>query len=143
MTEPLGGASKQESPTQTEEQEVPLPSEGNKTSDACRTAFEALKATKIEDRSLEKLRDGISDVLLPLLVRVFEARLALEGCPFSEGADVERIVKELKSNRKDLSHLIGFCESAIGHIDRALQPVDPQAVKETAHLKQVVEDHLN
>ncbi|KAG6559521.1 hypothetical protein RHABOEDO_000610 [Candidatus Rhabdochlamydia oedothoracis] len=97
----------------------------------------------MQDPSLTQLREQIKNVMLPLLLKVFQLKIhinkeiALNASPITEG-DGESIIHKLKLLDKDIKTLMMWCQACIEQIQEALN-IDPQ----NSRFKQLHSDFLD
>ena len=83
----------------------------------------------IQDSSLLRLRDQIKDVMLPLLLKVFQCKIHINketilNTP-SETMHEESIIHKLKLLDKDIKTLMLWCQTCNKQIQEALN-IDPE-----------------
>ncbi|VHO03781.1 hypothetical protein [Candidatus Rhabdochlamydia sp. T3358] len=97
----------------------------------------------MQDSSLTQLREQIKNVMLPLLLKVFQLKIhinkeiMLDALPITE-SDGESIVHKLKLLDKDIKTLMMWCQACIKQIQEALN-IDPQ----NSRFKQLHSDSLD
>ncbi|MEK7340534.1 MAG: hypothetical protein WBD50_01620 [Candidatus Rhabdochlamydia sp.] len=97
----------------------------------------------MQDSSLTQLREQIKNVMLPLLLKVFQLKIhinkeiVLDTLPITE-SDGESIVHKLKLLDKDIKTLMMWCQACIKQIQEALN-IDPQ----NSRFKQLYSDSLD
>ncbi len=97
----------------------------------------------MQDSSLTQLREQIKNVMLPLLLKVFQLKIhinkeiMLDALPIIE-SDGESIVHKLKLLDKDIKTLMMWCQACIKQIQEALN-IDPQ----NSRFKQLHSDSLD
>ncbi len=92
------------------------------------------------DPALSQLRDQIKNAMIPLLIKVFQARLDLSQAvaPPSrltstrDKLSAEEITAQLKAIDKDLHVLMLWCQSCRKQIDKALAIPEESAIRPTA-----------
>jgi hypothetical protein len=98
----------------------------------------------MQDSSLTQLREQIKNVMLPLLLKVFQLKIhinkeiMLDALPITEGGDEGSTVHKLKLLDKDIKTLMMWCQACIKQIQEALN-IDPQ----NSRFKQLHSDFLD
>lgn len=94
----------------------------------------------MQDSSLNQLREQIKNVMLPLLLKVFQLKIHLskEIMLGTKESDGESIIHKLKLLDKDLKTLMMWCQACIKQIQEALN-IDPQ----TSRFKKLHSDPLD
>ncbi|PWU16315.1 MAG: hypothetical protein C5B45_00655 [Chlamydiae bacterium] len=97
----------------------------------------------MQDSSLTQLREQIKNVMLPLLLKIFQLKIhtnkeiMFDALPIAE-SDGESIIHKLKLLDKDIKTLMMWCQACIKQIQEALN-IDPQ----NSRFKQLYSDSLN
>ncbi|MDQ5956774.1 MAG: hypothetical protein ACH349_01075 [Candidatus Rhabdochlamydia sp.] len=85
----------------------------------------------MQDSSLTQLREQIKNVMLPLLLKVFQIKIHLNKetiintLPIKE-SDEESIIHKLKLLDKDIKTLMMWCQACIKQIQEALKYRSPE-----------------
>lgn len=95
--------------------------------------YSDMEAQEPNDTSLRELKAHVKNTMIPLLIRIFELKLAAQQTPSRlqkpSSITAEEIQKELLDLRADLKLLNLWVQSAEKQIDRALSTSESQYLK--------------
>jgi hypothetical protein len=102
------------------------------------------------DPNLGQLRAQIKKVMIPLLIRIFELKLAAQqaNTPPSRlqkkgNESVDEILSHLKDLEEELKLLQLWCHSCQKQVERALNEIVPSTCASTRFTQQAPENHPN